>query len=187
MIDKIKDLIVEEPEKLKNISDDLKRPEKIVPEPGKNGGARPGAGRKKGGENKKTKDDKVVQEAFRQRVLKSMGSLIDSQMALAKGVQMLFRIKTVRFIDPKSGVKKVEKKKPELVEDSTTIADYLAGDYDDDDDVYYFMTTAKPDNKALDSLIDRVFGKATNNLKVDGDIKMSSILDEIKPKLDGDE
>ena len=42
------------------------------------GGKRAGAGRPEGSMNTKTKEDKVVEEEFRQRVLNSMGELINS-------------------------------------------------------------------------------------------------------------
>ena len=57
------------------------------------------------------------------------------------------------------------KSKPELVTNQTEIEEYLAGEYEDGDD-YYFITTTTPDNRALDSLIDRVFGKAQQKVDV---------------------
>jgi len=126
----------------------------------KHGGKRDGAGRPAGSENRATKEDKVVREEFRQRVLKSMSKLIDAQMNLAQGTQMLFRI------DKETDAKGNERNsKPELVTDQTEIEEYLAGETSDNDS-YYFITTERPDNRALDSLIDRVFGKAINNVDI---------------------
>jgi len=51
------------------------------------------------------------------------------------------------------------KSKPELVTSQKEIEDYLAGETDANSD-YYFITTERPDNRALDSLFDRTFGKA---------------------------
>jgi len=130
------------------------------------GGVRPNSGRKPGGMNKKTKEQKVVEEEFRQRVLRSMDGLINSQMNLAQGCQFLFVIKTIKYKDKETGSYKTERKKPEIVENPNTIASYLEGDLDDDDSEYYFMTTQKPDNRSLDSLIDRVFGKPAQSLDV---------------------
>lgn len=127
--------------------------------PGKNGGARPGAGRPKGSENQSTKDKRIVQEKLKQRVLKSADSLMTSQMNLAKGIQMLYKIKT-----NKDG----SKRKPELVDNLEEIESYLAGEYEDSNDEYYFITTERPDNRALDSLFDRTFGKARQNIGLDG-------------------
>jgi len=136
------------------------------------GGKRDGAGRKEGSLSNKTKEQKVVEEEFRQRVMKSMEELINSQMNLAQGCQMLFKIEVTK--DNKG---KETRSKPELVTSQTTIEDYLAGELEDDDD-YYFITTNKPDNKALDSLIDRVFGKSHQSIKLDGELGINLIFDE---------
>ena len=127
------------------------------------GGARDNAGRAKGSMNKATKEQKLVEEAFRQRVLKSMENLINSQMNLAQGCQYLFCIHTET---DKKGSK--TKQRPKIVTNQYIIEKYLAGELDNEKDDYYFITTEKPDNKALDSLIDRVFGKATQKTEITG-------------------
>src|ERR1043165_6533784 len=43
---------------------------------------------------------------------------------------------------------------------------YLDDDVDQDD--YYYITTHTPDNKAIDSLMDRAFGKARQTIGLDG-------------------
>ena len=129
------------------------------------GGKREGAGRKEGSISKKTKEQKIVEEEFRQRVLKSMSELINSQMSLAKGCHYLFKIETKKWKD-KKGNWKEEKKKPKIVESQNIIESYLAGELDNEDNDYYFISTDKPDNRALDSLIDRVFGKAPQAIDV---------------------
>lgn len=126
------------------------------------GGARPNSGRPLGSMNKATREQKEAEEYFRQRVLNSIEEIVNSQMNLAKGTQMLFRIDE---IDDGKG-KKI-KQKPELVTNQEEIERYLAGDLEDKDS-YYFITTERPDNKAIDSLIDRVFGKASQKLEVSG-------------------
>ncbi len=133
----------------------------------KNGGARPGAGRPKGGENQATKDKRIVKEEMKQRIMRSKDALLNSQMNLAKGCQFLFVIETIKFKD-KDGKWKEEKKKPVIVEDQETIENYLAGELDNEKDEYYFMTTQKPDNKAIDSMFDRAFDKARQNVGLDG-------------------
>lgn len=125
------------------------------------GGARPNAGRPKGSENEETKKKRVVEEEFRQRVLRSADQLINSQMNLAQGVQMLYCIEE----DEKG-----KQKKPRLVTEQWEIEKYLEGDTEYGKD-YYFITTERPDNRALDSLFDRVFGKAINNLDIKSDGK----------------
>lgn len=126
------------------------------------GGARTNAGRPKGSENEETRKKRVVEEEFKQRVLRSANKLISSQMNLAQGVQMLYVIEKTE---------KGANKKPRLITDQSTIESYLAGELDGDPDEYYFITTERPDNRALDSLFDRVFGKSVNNIDVTSDGK----------------
>ncbi|MEA3421967.1 MAG: hypothetical protein U9Q97_09875 [Acidobacteriota bacterium] len=133
------------------------------------GGKREGAGRKEGSRNSNTIEDNIAKEEMRQRVIKSVGSLMNSQMNLAKGCQLLFKI-----------VKKGEK--PILVVNQKEIENYLAGEYEENKDEYYFITTKVPDNKAIDSLFDRTFGKARQNIGLDGGEDGKPISIEAKEK-----
>ena len=127
------------------------------------GGARPNAGRPRGSENEETRKKRVVEEEFKQRVLRSANKLISSQMNLAQGVQMLYVIEKTE---------KGANKKPKLITDQETIEKFLAGELEGEPDEYYFITTERPDNRALDSLFDRVFGKSVNNIDVTSDGKV---------------
>lgn len=131
------------------------------------GGKRENAGRDKGSKNKATLEQKIIMDEIKQRILRSADQLINSQMNLAQGVQMLYKIHT-----DKKGVRS----KPELVTSQREIEEYLAGEYEGNNDDYYFITTERPDNRALDSLLDRTFGKATNNVDVKSDGKPIPIL-----------
>ncbi len=128
------------------------------------GGKRDNSGRPLGSQNKATKEKKEAEEYFRARVIKGIEKIINSQMGLAQGVQMLFKIET------RKGKGKTERSKPILITNQEEITRYLSGETEDDDsdDSYYFMTTKVPDNKALDSLLDRVFGRARQNIGIDG-------------------
>lgn len=84
---------------------------KNQPVKGKNGGARPGSGRKPGGQNKATKDRAAVKQAFIDRISAVVDELFDAQLKLATG----------------------NEKRP-------------------------------PDGRAIDSMLDRVFGKSQENL-----------------------
>jgi len=138
------------------------------PEQGKNGGPRVGGGRPKGSLSKKTIDLKEAEKQMKQRVLRSHGKLMSSQMNLARGCQYLYVIKSREITNNKGDVVRVERDKPEIVKDQNKIVDYLAGDLDNEDDEYYYITTEKPDNKSIDSLLDRTFGKARQNIGLDG-------------------
>lgn len=142
------------------------------------GGRREGSGRPEGAESQATKDKKIVKEQMIQRIMRSKDALLNSQMNLARGCQFLFVIETKKF--KKDGVWKEEKQKPRIVEDQHTIEKYLAGELDNEDNEYYFMTTQKPDNKAIDSMFDRAFDKARQTMGLDGGEEGKPISLEVK-------
>lgn len=115
------------------------------------GGARPGAGRKKGGVASHTLEAQAKKQRIVSRVNDATDVLLNSQISLARGLSLLYKI-----IKDQKG----KKEKPELVTSSYEIEAYLRGDYDSSDD-YYYITTEKPNNMAIDSLFDRVHGKST--------------------------
>lgn len=155
-------MVAKQGEKLTNKKDTTLRVEKLkkksIPS-GKKGGKRPGAGRKRGGVNRKTLEEKLVFEELRQRVLAASQRILDAQLSLAQGVSYLYRIDTITGPDGKE-----RKQKPELVTDLTEIEAYLSGDTDGDRSSYYYITTERPDNRSIDSLFDRVFGKAPQSI-----------------------
>jgi hypothetical protein len=138
---------------------------------GPNGGARPGAGRPKGKANAATLRRAKVLEAYKRRVEKHTQQLLDAQLTLARGVTTLWRIpKEIEIKRNRQGEEyEVEKRgKPEMVTSQAMVAQYLAGDFEGDPKAdYYFITTDKPDNRALDSMLDRTYGKATQPLTGD--------------------
>lgn len=136
----------------------LKKKSVVKAVKGKNGGARPGAGRKKGSLNKATKEKKEVENAFTQRVLTVANKLFESQLTIAQGASFLYRI---------DKDEKGNNKKPVLVTNEWEIEQYLNGE-NFDPSTYYYITTERPDNKAIDSMLDRVFGKATQKTEITG-------------------
>jgi hypothetical protein len=123
------------------------------------GGARPNSGRPKGSENPATTEKKKVESEMKKRILKSVDSLLTSQMTVAHGVQMLYCITT-----NEKGIRS----RPELITSPSLIEDFLAGELNENDKEYYFITTERPDTKAIDSLLDRTFGKARQSIGLDG-------------------
>lgn len=138
----------------------------------KKGGKRPGAGRKRGGKNKATIEKQIAEEAFKQRVLQSLDPLFHAQLSLGTGQQYLYKIEKTKIVGPRGGVS-YQNKKPVIVTDPEEIRLYFEtvigrqnGDIEDDKDpaaTYYYITAQSPENKAIDSMIDRVFGKAPQN------------------------
>lgn len=159
-------------EEIKQIIENIELKNLKKPPRGKNGGKRPGAGMPKGKKIQKTLVREEMKEKLQQRVLGNMQLLLDSQFNLAKGVQLLYKISTVQ-VKTKDGKWREERQKPELVTDRYEIEQYLSGEYDSPNkgEDYYFITTKEPENKAIDSLLDRVFGKAPQTVEVSGNFQ----------------
>lgn len=110
-------------------------------------------------------EKKAQQEAFKElkmSVLRMQKALLNAQAGVAKGLTYLYVIKTEEV----NG--KIVRHKPEIVKDPKVIEAYLAEELEDDEHYYYYMSTEKPDTKAIDSLLDRVHGKARQNIGLDG-------------------
>lgn len=137
---------------------------------GQIGGARPGAGRPKGSKDPQTIEKETARRLFENRILQNIQELLSAQFNIAKGASYVYRIEQ----NPKTG-----SKEHVLVTDPYEIKkflDELQGDNGplEEDGDFYYITTKNPENRALDSLIDRVFGKApqTINNKISGDLKL---------------
>lgn len=105
--------------------------------------------------------------------------LVNSRLSLARGQQFLYRIDKKKVIGPKGGVS-YQNLPPELVTAEWELQAYLEGlaegDISDDKDpssAYYYLTTKEPVNAALDSIENRVHGRAKESLDVDVNVKFS--------------
>lgn len=133
-------------------------------------------GRPKGAKSQTTLVKEAVLREFRNKVLQAADVLFNSQLHVATGQTFLYKIEKELQIGPKGG-KKYIRSKPKLVTDQWEIENYLMGKYEegdaeDEDDpnaTYYYLTTQQPDNKAIDSLLDRTFGKASQPIAGDPD------------------
>lgn len=122
-------------------------------------GRKPGPGRPKGKKNKETLEKEAMLAVYRQKIMRSADVLYQSQMTLARGQTYLYRIDT-------------RSKKPVLVTDKDEIEDFLQhknGDAMFGEGKYYFLTTKDPDNGAIDSMLDRTFGRPTQVIAGDPD------------------
>lgn len=141
------------------------------------GGARKGAGRVKHSKNKATIDREEAARQFKERVAKHVDKLFNSQMDLAVGEKYLM-VKTT------TGTGKNRKTTVEIVTDPELIKDYIDSGESytfGEENEYYFMTTKAANNMALDSLLNRSFGKAAEKLDITtGGDKISG---EMNPEL----
>lgn len=133
-------------------------------------------GRPKGSKNPETLLKEATLAEFRNKVMKSADVLFNSQLHLATGQTYLYKIEKELQVGPKGG-KKYVSSRPKVVTNTWEIESYLQGlikegDKDDENDpnaTYYFLTTKDPDNKAIDSMLDRTFGKSTQPIGGDRD------------------
>lgn len=127
------------------------------------GGARNGAGRKKGGMNFTTKKRLAIRKQFEDRIHHNADVLLNAALNKALGETYLMRKVTEK--DSKGKVLRVYH---EVVTDQQTIIDYLDGELEGndslndqfDDDNWYYMSTKPVDMVAVKELYDRAFGKA---------------------------
>lgn len=153
---------------LENVSTDTKT-ENIETEKPKNtnGGRRDGSGRKLGGTNESTKLRNAAMKEFKSRVAKNASRLFNSQMALAEGTSYLFKITKLTEGEKTS-------RKAVIVEDPLEIIKYLNHELENPED-YYYITTKAPDNKAIDSLLDRTFGKSQQSIAIEADVNVTNL------------
>ncbi len=133
------------------------------------GGARQGGGRPMGSKNKSTIEQNLIRDEFKSRILENIQELLTSQLIVAKGANYLYRID-----EEKNSKGRVISKKHVIVTCPIEIQNVLdecegTGDFEDN---YYYITTKTPDTKALDSLMDRVFGKSTSSLDIKSEVRL---------------
>lgn len=137
----------------------------------KNGGARPGAGRPKGSMNESTKIRMAAKLEFQRRVAKHADELFHSQFDLAKGEKYLMVVRTI-------GEGSKTRRETEIVTDPELIKQFLDEQLENTDDEFYYMTTKPANNMALDSLLNRAFGKAEESLDItSGGEQINSVSD----------
>lgn len=129
------------------------------------GGFRPNAGRPRGSKNKLTKDAKVREKTIKERILKNADELLNAQLQLAKGVNFLYEIR-MRNV---AGRRKAEHI---LVTDPKKIKAFMDGDLEEQ---YFYVSAQAPDNRAIDSLLNRAFGKATTEANVNHDYQVNIV------------
>ena len=159
----------DETESLKNNHQDIK------PAKGKNGGARPGAGRPKGKLSKLNEQRQKAKKRFIERVNKMVDELFNAQASIAQGVSYLYRVDQ----DDKG-----HDKPAEIETDPHVIKDYIDGKLKDAD-TYWYITTERPDNRALDSMLNRAFGKPEEKIDITSDgkrIQQPAVISTIAPR-----
>lgn len=125
-----------------------------------------------------------IEEEFKNRVALSAHSLLNAQMIVALGEQQLYkRVKVIKE-DGKEGYKHV------IVTDPTEIREFLDDPLMVNGEDYYYISVKSPDTRAIDSLLDRLLGKASTRIVggknadgSEGPIQVAVINFDATPKL----
>ncbi len=181
--------------KINNLSDDCDKPF-VKPKhkegnKGIRGGKQPGSGRPRGAKSQSTIDREKVLEMAKDIIAGRTRKLIDTQTILATGAIKIFKIHY--HWEGSAKKRTLIKDKPQIVENDQEIIhviDHEFGsgqmgnpndhDYDDEEYDYFFVMTKDPDNQAINSLMDRTFGRATENKNHIISKGMGVLLDEIE-------
>jgi hypothetical protein len=134
------------------------------------GGPRPNSGRPKGPLPPERLEALAVKREFQQRVMKNAEELFNAQYNLAKGEQYL-------MCKYETGSGKNRKTVTEVVTDPETIRAYINGELEDEDE-YYYISTKPAVGAAIDSLLDRTFGKADQKIGMEHSGKVGREVDE---------
>jgi len=142
-----------------------------------------GGKNKRGVKTKNTIDREAVLELAKDIIAGRTKRLIDTQSILAIGCIKVFVIHT--YYEGTGKNRKKMKSKPELVTKDNEIVDALNHEFNDgndpsNEDDYYFVMTREPENVAIDSLLNRTFGRATENTKITVDKPIGILLDELE-------
>jgi hypothetical protein len=127
---------------------------------GQHGGARPGAGRPKLEMTPAGIERREVKKAFEDRVARNADKLFNVQFNLARGEQYLMCKST-------TGHGKNRRTEVDIITDPELIKAYINGDIENDEDEFYFISTKPANGQAIDSMLDRAFGKAPQKLEME--------------------
>lgn len=140
------------------------------------GGVRPGAGTKKGRKQATTLEKERVLAEIRQRTMRNADKLFNAQFANAVGAIQIFEV--VESEDDK-GKKKVEHI---LVTDPDRIKKVLdegEGTNCSVEGGFYIVMESRPETKAIDSMLDRTFGKAAQTVEITTESDQNSIANKL--------
>ncbi len=126
---------------------------------------------KKGSKHKSTIDREKQLEEFKNFVASRNRTLLAAQMIIATGSIYVYRIDT-EITGAGTKNEKHFKKRPVIVTNQHEILnaldyEYAQGKSPNNEKTYYFVTTKDPENRAIDSLLDRTFGKAKESVALE--------------------
>ena len=122
-------------------------------------------GKKKGAKNKKTIEAETALVLYKQEMLKELIPLIRSQQQLAKGLVVVLRRNLV-----KKGNRWVREGELTQVRDADEIERLLNSNGQGEN--WHIITIKDPNVKAIQDILDRIFGKAKETIDVNVSAKI---------------
>jgi hypothetical protein len=125
-------------------------------------------GRPKNRKNNKTIEREAAREAHQQLVLENLRPLFQKQLLLAMGTTYVYRIdrhgkgSTLR-------IEHVLLENPREIADALDVLANHDPNGDEEGNGFVYISTKPPENRAIDSLLDRTLGKATQTIGGDKD------------------
>lgn len=143
------------------------------------GGRRPGAGRPKGKMESQTLEKLRVAETLKQRVLRNTDKLFVAQAQLAFGSMKVIRVDETE--DKKGNVKREHVHVTDVNEIIALLNEHegLPGQVDG---TYYYFVDVLPDSRAIDSMLDRTFGKASQSIELTVDPRVNDLKAKIQAR-----
>ncbi len=126
------------------------------------GGKRQNAGAPKGTIQRRSLEKSAVARALRERTMAHADNLFNAQLTKAVGSVMVFRV------DEEAGNGKTKRVHTQITDpdEIKRVLDKNEGGAGIIGKDYYFVTNIAPDNRAIDSMLDRTFGKAMQPIEV---------------------
>ncbi len=127
------------------------------------GGKRQNAGAPKGTIQRRSLEKSAVARALRERTMAHADNLFNAQLTKAVGSVMVFRVD-----EEETGGGKTKRVHTHLTDpdEIKRVLDKNEGGAGIVGNDYYFVTNIAPDNRAIDSMLDRTFGKAMQPVEV---------------------
>ncbi len=127
------------------------------------GGKRINAGAPKGTVQRRTLEKSAVARQLRERTMAQADNLFNAQLAKAVGSVMVFRVDEEEIGGGKTKRVHTHITNPDEIKRVLDGNEGGAGRVGTD---YYFVTNIPPDTRAIDSMLDRTFGKAMQPVEV---------------------
>lgn len=127
------------------------------------GGKRQNAGAPKGTIQRRSLEKSAVARALRERTMAHADNLFNAQLTKAVGSVMVFRVDEEEIGGGKTKRVHTHITDPDEIK---RVLDKNEGGAGIIGENYYFVTDIAPDNRAIDSMLDRTFGKAMQLVKV---------------------